>query len=142
MLDVMKKGAAAYYAAPRTTVNGAHIGCQFPQTTPITPMAASCCDPNVDSDMDGRCDADPKAFQGSSWEALNFGLSGQHVFQYRFQSSGTLRDAVAIMSALGDQDCDGVMSTFHLVLDGDPAATESGCDSASTAGYFHDHEIE
>ena len=142
MLDVMKKGATAYYASPRTLADGTRLPCQFPGAVAITPAAGSCCDPAVDKDADGRCDEDPHAFDKPTWEALNFGLASQHVFQYDFRANGTLSAANATMSAYGDQDCDGVMSTFHLVLDGDPAATLSGCDSTTSAGFFHDFETE
>ena len=142
MLDVMKKGATTYYASPRTLKDGTRVPCQFPAPVGMTPVAASCCDPAVDKDADGRCDEDPHAFDKPTWEALNFGLASQHVFQYAFQGSGSLSSASATLSAYGDQDCDGIMSTFHLVLDGDPAATLSGCDSTTSAGFFHDNETE
>jgi prepilin-type N-terminal cleavage/methylation domain-containing protein len=142
MLDVMKKGATTYYASPRTLKDGTRVPCQFPASVAMTPAAASCCDSSVDQDADGRCDEDPHAFDKPTWEALNFGLASQHVFQYAFHGSGSLSSASATLSAYGDQDCDGIMSTFHLVLDGDPAATLSGCDSTTSAGFFHDFETE
>ncbi len=142
MLDVMKKGATMYYAAPRTLQDGTRLPCQFPSAVGITPAGASCCDPALDTDADGRCDENPQAFNSPTWEALGFGLASQHFFQYTFQGTGALNTANATMSAYGDQDCDGVMATFHLVLDGDPAATMSGCDSTTSAGFFHDFETE
>ncbi len=142
MLDVMKKGATIYYSSPRTLTDGTRVPCQFPPGVGITPIAASCCDSTVDKDADGRCDEDPHAFDVPVWEALGFGLAAQHYYQYAFQGSGTLSAANATMSAYGDQDCDGVMATFHLVLEGDPAATMSGCDSTTSAGFFHDFETE
>ena len=96
----------------------------------------------VVTNADGRCDENPQAFNSPTWEALGFGLASQHFFQYTFQGTGALNSANATMSAYGDQDCDGVMATFHLVLDGDPAATMSGCDSTTSAGFFHDFETE
>ena len=132
MLDVVAKGAQAYYAAPRTGANGARLPCQFPVSAGLTPAVGTCCDPSVDTDQDSRCDEDPKAFDTPTWEALQFGLSGQHLFVYAFRASGSLRD----------QDCDGLMSTFVLVLNGDPGATNSGCDSVVSAGLYHDYETE
>lgn len=142
MLDVMKKGATIYYSSPRTLTDGTRVACQFPAAVGMTPAAASCCDPSVDKDADGRCDEDPHAFDQPTWEALNFGLASQHVFQYAFVGTGSLSAANATLSAYGDQDCDGLMSTFHLVIEGDPGATLSGCDSTTSAGFFHDFETE
>lgn len=142
MLDVMKKGATTYYASPRTLPDGTRLPCQFPATVAVTPAAASCCEATIDQDGDGRCDANPKAFDQPTWEALNFGLAAPHLYQYQFRSSGALSSANATMSAFGDQDCNGRQATFHLVLDGDPAATLSGCDSTTSAGFFHDFETE
>ena len=142
MLDVIKKGATAYYASPRTTADGSRLACQFPASIGVTPIAKSCCDAAVDKDLDGRCDVDPRAFDKPVWESMHFGLSSQHMFQYSFESSGTLSAANAVMSAFGDQDCDGVISTFHLVIDGDPAATMSGCDATVAVGYFYELETE
>ena len=142
MLEVIAKGATAYYGTPRTQADGTRIACQFPQPVGVTPAGPSCCDPTLDKDSDGRCDEDPKAFDKPTWESLQFGLSAQHLYQYEFTSSGTLSAATATMSAYGDLDCDQMHSTFHLVLDGDPAATLSGCDSVVSAGFFHDFETE
>lgn len=142
MLDVMKKGATTYYASPRTMADGTRLPCQFPGAVGMTPAAASCCDRTVDKDADGRCDEDPRAFEKPTWQALNFGLASQHLFLYQFAGSGTLASASATMSGYGDQDCDGLMSTFHLVLEGDPGATLSGCDSTTSAGFFHELETE
>ena len=142
MLDVMKKGATTYYASPRTLPDGTRIPCQFPAPTPVTPIGGSCCDAALDKDSDGRCDEDPKAFDQPTWQSLQFGLASQHYYRYQFEGSGALSKAAATLSAYGDQDCDGVLSTFHLVLEGDPAATLQGCDSTTSAGFFHDFETE
>lgn len=142
MLDVIAKGAKAYYAAPRTSADGARLPCQFPANVAATPVAGSCCDPGIDTDSDHRCDADPKAFDHPTWQALQFGLSSQHFFQYSFAGDGTLSAATATIGAYADQDCDGILSTFVLVLDGDPAATLSGCDSVVSAGMYHEAETE
>ena len=142
MLDVIKKGASAYYASPRSAADGSRLPCQFPKSVGITPAAVSCCEADQDKDQDGRCDANPRAYDSPTWNAVNFGLASQHMFLYSFTSSGVLADATATISAFGDQDCDGIISTFHLVLDGDPAATRSGCDSTTNAGLFYDFETE
>lgn len=143
MLDLVKKGATAYYTIPRVSDgSGTKLPCQFPTNVAITPAGASCCVAQNDQDDDERCDARPQLWRNSTWSALNFRITDQHYFQYRFESSGTLTDAIFTASAFGDLDCDGVHSTFEMVVTGDPKATSSECDAVMTAGLFRDNETE
>ncbi len=143
MLDLIKKGAAAYYAVPRVSDgDGTKLPCQFPASVGFTPNGVSCCDLQNDADNDERCDSRPKVWHGATWSALHFRITDQHYFQYEFTSAGSLSTAIFTASAYGDLDCDGQHSTFQMVVRGDPKATYAECDSVTTAGIFRDNETE
>ncbi len=143
MLDLIKKGGAAYYIIPRThPVTRTKVHCQFPKKAPLTPAGASCCIDSLDADQDDRCDSKPASWDHQSWSALRFSVSDAHYFQYSFDSSGTLASARFTASAHADLDCDGLRSTYQLMVRGDPAATEAECDTVSTAGIFRDYDTE
>lgn len=143
MLDLIKKGGAAYYVVPRVAdAAGTNLPCQFPKKVGPTPLGASCCTASSDSDKDGRCDTNPGAWHGDTWSALRFRITDQHYYQYAFDSSGVLSKAVFTAEGFGDLDCDGVQSTFQLVVHGDVAATNAECDTVGTAGFFRDNETE
>jgi hypothetical protein len=75
----MKKGAAAYYAIPRTVAaGGAKVQCQFPKAVGLTPTGVSCCDAQNDKDNDDRCDSAVGAWTNASWSAMNFMITDQH----------------------------------------------------------------
>lgn len=143
MLDVMRKGAAAYYAVPRTIQEtGKRAPCRFPKGAGLTPVAASCCDPAVDKDNDDRCDSAPQRWSDTSWSALKFALTDAHYYQYTFSTSGEMAAARFAGSAHADLDCDGIFSTFEVMTAGDPKATGAECDSTSSSAFFRDHETE
>jgi len=142
MIDVIKKGAVAYYTIPRTLADGNKVPCQFPRANPITPVGGTCCLDANDSDNDERCDARPELWHSQTWSALKFRISEQHYFQYQFESGGVLSGAWFIASAYGDLDCDTTRSTFQMYVGGDPNATWSECDTVMTSGFFRDSETE
>ncbi|MBM4344510.1 MAG: type II secretion system protein [Deltaproteobacteria bacterium] len=143
-LDIIRKGAAAYYAIPHTdAVTSRRKPCQFPGHAALTPKGASCCIDTLDTDNDERCDANPSAWDNATWAAVRFGMSDSHYFQYAFDSAGTLAGARFIASAHADLDCDGLRSTFELGMKGDTQATEADCDAVSAAAaFFRDNETE
>lgn len=162
MLDLLKKGAAAYYSTPRVAAGtGAWVACQFPASAAKTPVGASCCsnkgkkkqDNNkdgqkdqsktgLDADGDGRCDANPGAWNDPAWSALRFGLTDAHYYQYEFKSSGIRSTASFRAQAYGDLDCDGDLSTFELIGRGDPQASGNHCNEVTGSAIFRDNEIE
>ena len=142
MIDLIKKGAVAYYTIPRTHAGGEKVPCQFPAANPLTPAAGTCCDDANDSDNDERCDARPDLWHTQSWSALKFRISEQHYYQYQFESGGQLSGAWFVASAYGDLDCDTTRSTFQMHVGGDPNATSSECDTVMTSGYFRASETE
>ena len=143
MLDLVKKGSASYYSAPRTAKNtGAKLECQFPATVGTTPVGTSCCDSQVDKDNDERCDSEPGNWNNSAWSALKFAITDQHYFQYSYKSAGVYGAATFTAEANADLDCDGTLSTFQLVGRGDPKSTGAECDMQGSAAIFRDNETE
>lgn len=141
MLDLIKKGSAAYYATPRTRKGTARrIECQYPTAVNSTPTGSGCC--KVDTDGDDRCDPSPSAWDNATWSALQFAITDQHHFQYSYTSSGTLTVARFTAEANADLDCDGTFSTFQMVGVGDPAATKAECNQIAAPAIFREHETE
>lgn len=103
-VDRMVAGSALYISTPMVDQNGLAIPCQFPQSAPQTP-ARPCCDHDG-----GGCVGVPAEWEGPTWRALNFQVTGEHRFTYRYESSGTLSEARFRASAMGDLDCDGASS--------------------------------
>ena len=128
MLDLIKKGAASYYTTPRTSRDtGERVGCQFPATVAVTPAGGTCCSAALDKNHDGRCDSAPTNWDNPTWAALRFAITDEHYFQYQFESSGTLGDAIFTVTATADLNCDGKLTTIKLVGKGSPTATAQDC---------------
>ncbi len=143
MLDLIKKGSASYYSAPRTEKGtGKKIECQFPANAIGTPTGTSCCIDQNDADNDERCDANPLNWNNATWSALKFAITDQHYFIYSYQSSGLYGQAIFTAEANADLDCDTTMSTFQLVGKGDPKSTGAECDMQGSAAIFRDNETE
>ncbi len=142
MLERLKRSAKRYYTNPRVDENGLPATCAFPVSAPLTPAGKSCCDPKLDRDGDNRCDAAPAAWKHPAWSALGtfgrggFAMTDQHYFQYKFESSGTLKDARYTITAQADLDCDGVLSTFRVQGTGDPNATKDECNIVNVSEIF------
>lgn len=143
MLDLIKKGAAAYYTIPRVDGgSGVKIPCRFPSPVAVTPAGASCCVDDNDADKDERCDSVKSHWDDQTWSALHFAITDQHYFQYSFDSSGSLTEAVFTATGHADLDCDGIRSTYEMVIGGDPEATETECDAVVASGIFRENETE
>ena len=146
MLDLIKKGSAAYYTTPITDPSGTHIDCQFPITTAITPIGATSCCPGAgghDTDTDDRCDANAGDWDNKTWSSLKFAITDQHYFVYQYlANTSSLSAALATGKAHADLDCDGILSTFSLALKGDPNATHAECDQVGTGAIFRENETE
>ena len=141
MLDLIKKGSAAYYTTPRTqggTTKRVH--CSFPSTVSTTPTGSGCC--QIDSDGDDRCDPSLSSWNNATWAALNFSIADQHHFQYSYNSSGTLSTAKYTAESNADLDCDGTFSTFMFTGSGDPAATFAECNAVGAAAMYTENETE
>jgi hypothetical protein len=71
-----------------------------------TPPLGSCC-------ADGTtCAPDPAQWQTPGWRALRFSIDGRHRFSYQVAKDGP----ALVLTATGDQDCDGVPAVYEVVL--------------------------
>lgn len=71
-----------------------------------TPPVGTCCS-NGDT-----CPVDRDRWLDPSWRAIGFSIDGRHRYSYQIARDG---DAL-ILRAIGDLDCDGVLSTLELRL--------------------------
>lgn len=71
-----------------------------------TPPIGTCC-------QDGStCAPDPSRWTDPAWRALRFSIDGRHRFSYQVARDG---EAV-VLTATGDQDCDGVAAVYEVRL--------------------------
>ena len=71
-----------------------------------TPPIGTCC-------RDGStCAPDPSWWTAPGWRALRFSIDGRHRFSYQVARDG----ADLVLTATGDQDCDGVQATYEVRL--------------------------
>lgn len=141
MLDLIKKGSAAYYATPRLRIGTTEkVHCRFPEPVGTTPTGSGCC--KLDTNGDDRCDASDVVWNHPSWSALRFAMRDDHYFQYQYHSTGVLSNARYTAEANADLDCDGTYSTFQLSGGGDPGATYDECNAIGAPAMFRDQETE
>lgn len=76
-----------------------------------TPEIGACCAAG------STCAPDPARWTAPGWRALRFSIDGRHRFSYQARRDG---DAL-VLTATGNQDCDGVQATYEvrLTLDGE-----------------------
>ena len=121
-LSKMWTGATAYYLSDHSDPSGTSLARQFPDSA-SAPYDTEC------ACMSGeRCPGNASRFDEPPWVALNFNVSGPHLFMPRYAASGVGANAVFTASTTGDLDCDGILSSFYRIgrasaLDGDVAAT-------------------
>lgn len=115
-LSLMIAQSAARFAgtARKDGKTGATLLCRFPTTTTLTPGKGACCSESADKDDDDRCDADAAPWQQRGWRELEFAISDQHYYRYRFVSEGVGSKARFRVEATGDLDCDGNASRFTI----------------------------
>lgn len=93
------------------------VNAAFPQGAAKQLPAKSCCgQPN------NRCAATQDWLSDPVWQALDFSIDEDSLFQYSYTSDGKTFHAEAI----GDLDCDGISITYKLdgdALDGKPRVT-------------------
>jgi prepilin-type N-terminal cleavage/methylation domain-containing protein len=113
--------------ASRGSINP--IPLQFPEPQPKTPVAACCGNPG------GKCIPNPLDWATPTWGALAFSMDDPSYFNYEYGSTGTAVTGPGsnfTARAMGDLDCDTVLSTFELV--GTYTATEQ--DMLGSGGMF------
>lgn len=127
----MFDGAVAFYMTDRYGPDGQLLPRRFPQTTPPSPDRKFC------EDGDDGFNADPSVWKHPGWQELNFAVDGAHRYQYQFISVGTGTDAMFTARALGDLNCDGVLSTFERV-----GVVDDEGDPNGGAGLYVNMELE
>jgi hypothetical protein len=98
LVERMRLHAVTHHALPDITVGP-------------TPDVGACCK------TDDGCAAKPDQWNLAGWRSLGFSIDDRHYFSYQVRKNG---DAV-VLTAIGDQDCDGVRAVVQVVvaLDGD-----------------------
>ena len=71
-----------------------------------TPPIGTCCT-SGDS-----CAPDASGWQAPGWRALGFSVDDRHRFSYQARRDG----AALVLTATGDQDCDGVLAVYEVRL--------------------------
>lgn len=127
----MFDGAVAFYSSEQIGPDGSLLPRRFPQTTAPSPDRRFC------DDGDDGFAADPSVWRQPGWQELNFAIDGGHRFQYQFISKGSGRTAEFTARALGDLDCDGVLSTFERVGFVDDEGNVNG-----GSGLYTSNELE
>jgi len=62
----------------------------------------------------GTCAADPARWASPGWQALAFTIDGDHRYTYSYVPDPSGRSAV--VRAVGDLDCDDVMSLYEVAI--------------------------
>lgn len=132
-IDKIYKGAASYFMTPRVSSDGTVLPCEFPKSIACTPTGSPCADGNT------YPAAGPETWSDPTWSALSFAQVDKHRFQYCFESSGTGADATFTVTAHGDLDCDGVLSTFKRTGAG---VIENGECSIKGGAFVKEKETE
>jgi len=134
-LKKLQDGAISYYHEEKNKAGSVvPIPKQFPDTpaTSDTQPAATCC---TSSPTTQKCTPDPTLWTDSSWQALKFSMDDPHYYQYRYVSArlggaavngssgvgapdlgnGGTAATYFYADALGDLNCDNVLSTFEML---------------------------
>ena len=134
-LSRLVRSASVYYVKPKLRVGTAERApCAFPSGEIRTTLALSCCDPAV-TDGNGHCAPQKVEWNRSLWSALRWQMLEPHQFVYEYKASGTFGEATMQVSAYGDQDCDGIYSTFRFVGKGSSQAKSDDCVLTDTARF-------
>lgn len=126
----MYDGAVAFYFEEQVGPDGTPLPRRFPRSAGPTPARPFCADGEKFQPR-----ADDWAAPG--WTELGFALHDPHYFRYEFISEGEGAGARFTARALGDLDCDGVLSTFERV-----GTIDARGNVSPGAGIFIENELE
>ena len=107
-LDKIKIGAREFFVVDHWNSEGNLEAKRFPRSTGWVPASPCCKQPG------GKCRTPASVWDNAGFDALKFGLTEPHYYQYRFISSGITNNAQYTAVARGDLDCDGIYSTFEI----------------------------
>jgi hypothetical protein len=71
-----------------------------------TPALGACCE------LGGTCAADVSRWQAPAWRELGFTIDGEHRYSYSYAPRGT----GAVITEVGDTDCDGIPAIVEAEL--------------------------
>ena len=84
-----------------------------PESTPLTPG-----NPTQFMCKNGQShkyQPTPATFEHPTWQALNFAITNPFFYAYQFESKNQGGKSMFTVRAVGDLDCDGILSTFERV---------------------------
>jgi hypothetical protein len=105
-LRILFDSSGAYWGAEHRAVDGSILTPRFPRSAPLTPATTACRDGKFHKHQ-----PTPDMWSHPTWRALGFTIEDPFLYQYQYVSDGQRFTARAI----GDRDCDGVLSTFERV---------------------------
>jgi prepilin-type N-terminal cleavage/methylation domain-containing protein len=109
MIQKIYVGARLYYLEERTKPGQIEpVPKQFPAGEPLTP-AATCC-----ALGGAKCAPRVSYWKTPSWQALGFSVDDPAYYQYGFESGGIGLTSTFQAIAVGDLDCDAILSTFTM----------------------------
>ncbi len=121
-LDRLMRAAVSYAEARPQELS-------FPPSAPLTPSAV----PRARRETDP-----PDTWEHLTWKSLQFKVDHPHAFAFEFRSDvDSTRTARFTVSAYGDLDGDGVLSTFEVRGERTP-----GQPARALPGMFVDREVE
>jgi hypothetical protein len=129
-LRKMYDGAVAYYVGEHADINGVAANKQFPLDGPYVPALGT-----LTANTKERYQSSPAEWKQGGWSALEFAISDAQVFAYTFVNGApgsTGVDAKASMIANGDQNKNGVYSTFERDMHGTLEGVEGGVSMYTT----------
>ena len=118
-LDKVKIGAREYFVVDHWSNTGGLQAKQFPNGITNIPTGGPCCD---------KCTNTSSEWDAANWDAIRFGLTEPHYYQYTYTATGTTNNAVYTARAIGNLDCDATYSTFEIrgAVDTEGAVTTVG----------------
>ena len=133
-LQVIARGAVSFYEEAHVDQSGTAIPKQFPATDRTVTAPAGWHEMVCPGGQPTAYMPAPDTFEDPVFEQLGFKPSEPLRFQYTFTATGTDSGALFTARAIGDLNCDGVLSTFErtghvasggsVVMDTTPAVNE------------------
>ena len=107
-MDKIVTGAKTYFQTEHVDpANGVTLAKQFP--VGVGPTPATACAKQAGS----KCKGGDTGWTAPSWQALHFSLENSHYYTYTFTQAGVDTAATCGVTALGDLDSDGIISTWR-----------------------------
>lgn len=126
-------GSIEYFVRQSVTRRGDMLQHRFPRSVRLTPGSRFC----MDNSQGGKWVPNDAYWAEPTWQALSFGISDPHYYSYQYDSLGVDEHAMFTARAVGDLNCDQILSTFERVGTVDEAMNVSG-----GGGIYSFQEIE